>query len=388
MNIAFNTLIENPDKPTGSTVFFQKILAELQRLDYSNHYYLFVSPQNRHYFILEQPNFHYVNCFVSNEHRLLRILVSQLIIPVRLWQHKIDVYFSPMNISPFLVLSLARVVVYLYGTHHWQKGSSLGTIKTFYRKTLSQLAKQQTALFLANSVSCRNDILHHLKVPESRVRIVAEAFDHTLFNNRELTPAEHERLSKDYGLHMGKYILFVSQIYYYKNVHTLVEAFGKLTQRLNHPYELALIGRIDVRNTADGSYLDGLSALARLYHVEDRVKFLGFIAHEALFPFYRGAKLFVQPSLYETFGKTVIEAMACGVPVVGAKTGATPEVVGEGGLLFDPYDAEDLCAKMRRLLTEKKLYQACVRYGLEHAQQFTFERQARGLMEAFATAVS
>lgn len=387
MNIAFNTLVENPDKPTGATVFFQKVLNELQRLERTNHYFLFVSPRNRHLFKIDQPNFHYVNCFISNERNLPRILISQIIIPVRLWQHKIDVYFSPQNISPFLILSKCKVVVYLYGTHHWQKSSGLGAIRTFYRKVLSLCAKSQTSIFVANSVSCKDDMVRYLRVPESRVRLVSEAFDHVLFSPRGLTPAEKERL-RDHGLTEGRYILFVSMIYYYKNVHTLIDAFSKLRWQMNDPCDLVLVGRVDVRNTRKGTYLEKLQALTRKHQIEDKVKFLGFIPHEDLFPLYRGARLFVQPSLYETFGKPVIEAMACGVPVVGANAGATPEVMGGAGLLFDPNDSDDLCIKMHSLLTDEELYRNCVSKGLEHVRQFTFERQASGLMETLVAANS
>jgi len=385
MNIAFNTTIENPDKPTGSTVFFQKILSELQRLDHTNQYYLFVSPRNRNLYRVAKPNFHCINCFVSNERRLLRNLVSQVVIPIRLWQHKIDVYFSPMNISPFFVLSKAKVIVYLYGTHHWQKNNGMGMIKTIYRKVLSLCAKLQTSIFIANSTSCKEDIVRYLRLPESKVRVVSEALDHTLFSPRDLTPAEKELL-RNHGITEGRYVLFVSMIYYYKNVHTLVDAFGKLCRQIDHPYDLVLIGRVDVQNTGKGTYLELLQSLARKYQVLDRVKFLGYVPHDSLFLFYRGARLFVQPSFYETFGKPVIEAMACGIPVVGANVGATPEVMGGAGLLFDPNDPEDMCMKMHRLLTDEELRQDCGRQGLEHVRQFTFERQASGLMQAFGAA--
>ena len=161
-----------------------------------------------------------------------------------------------------------------------------------------------------------------------------------------------------------------------------------MNRRGRCPYDLALIGRIDVWKTSKGTYVDTLRSLARAYGVEDRVKFIGFVPHEELFPYYRGAHLFVQPSLYETFGKTVIEAMACGTPVVGADIGATPEVMGGAGLLFEPLSSDDLCAKMERMLADQTLRARCAQQGLEHAQQFTFNKQASGLIEAFRAATA
>jgi glycosyltransferase involved in cell wall biosynthesis len=385
MNIAFNTLVENPRKPTGSTVFFQRILREFGQLDRINHYFVLGSEASRHLCPSHLGNFQYVNCHATSERRLLREVVAQFVVPFQLWRDKIDVYFSPQNMSPLFLPGKAKVVVFLYGTHHWRNDSGMSALKRLFRKTASRLAKAQTTLFVANSEACKMDILQFLKVREAQIRVVPEACDLDLFGRRDLTPTELERLSKN-DLVPGRYLLFVSMIYYYKNVHTLVEAFGRLCQKEQHPYDLALVGRMDVKKVGKDSYPETIRTIAERYGIEKRIKFIGYIPHDDLFPFYRGAHSLIQPSFYETFGKSVLEAMACGVPIVGANTGATPEVIGDTGLLFDPKDPEQLCDQMRVLIRDKELYHRCSEKAWQRAQQFTFEEQALGLLEVFAAA--
>ena len=385
MKIAFNTLVENPRKPTGSTVFFQKILREFGRLDRVNQYYVLGSKSSRQLCPSGYANFQYVDCYANSERRLLREFIAQFVVPFRLWKDQIDVYFSPQNISPLFVPGKAKVIVFLYGTHHWRNDSGMSPLKRFFRKTVSRLAKAQTTLFVANSDACKMDILQFLRIPEAQIRVVPEACDFDLFGRRDLMPAELGRLS-EFNLVPGRYFLFVSMIYFYKNVHTLVEAFGRLCQKENHPYDLALVGRMDVTNVGKGSYIDTIRAIARKYGIEKRIKFVGYIPHDELFPFYRGARMLIQPSFYETFGKSVLEAMACGVPIVGSNTGATPEVMGDTGLLFDPKDPEQLCDQMRRLIKDEQLYHRCAERAGQRAQQFTFEQQAFGLIQAFTEA--
>lgn len=381
MRIAFNTLVENPLRPTGAMVFFVKIIEEFARIDKNNKYYILVSPKNRSFFNVKQENFYYVNCFVSHERKILGMIISQFVIPFRLWQKKIDVYFSPQNIFPFIIPNRAKVVIYLYGTHHWQKTNLMGEFRTIYRNILSWLAKYQTAQFAANSLVCHRDIVENLNVPDSKVSIVPEALDHSLFNTVPLSSEEIIMLKKN-DLEQKKYILFVSMIYYYKNVHTLVDAFAKLSKEFPE-LKLVLIGRNDLVNPKTKRYYENITNQITDNNLSKKIKFLGHIMHDKLPSFYKGAKLFIQPSFYETFGKTVIESMACGTPVIGSNTGATPEVIGESGLLFNPNSSDELYNKMNILCSDHLQYKYLAEKGIEHAARYTFTKQATKFIELF-----
>ena len=385
MNIAFNTLVDNPIKPTGSLVFFTKILEEFSRIDDRNQYFVLVSPTNRHLFKIHKNNFHYVNCYYSQDKKYRRIFFSQFIIPFRLLQHKIDVYFIPQNISPFIIPNKCKVIINLYGTHHWKDKNYLGEIRTIYRKIISILGRVQATKFIANSKSCQKDIIENLHIPETKVQVIMEALDHNIFNTDPLSEKEIEKL-KEKKLTPNKYFLFVSIIYYYKNIHTLIKAFSEI-YRLFPEYSLVFIGRIDLYKGSSREYYQKIKKMIINEQIEHQVIFLDYIPHEHLSVFYKGAKLYIQPSFYETFGKTVIEAMACGTPVIGANTGATPEVINNAGLLFDPNSSKDLTRKIKSILVDIEMYKKLRKLGIMRAKEFTFKKQAASLLNIFEESV-
>ncbi|MBC7249972.1 MAG: glycosyltransferase family 4 protein, partial [Anaerolineae bacterium] len=111
--------------------------------------------------------------------------------------------------------------------------------------------------------------------------------------------------------------------------------------------------------------------------LKDEVEFAGYVPAEELPLWYNAADLFVFPSLYEGFGLPPLEAMACGTPVVSSNAASLPEVVGEAGLLIDPYDVEGLAAAMRRVLTDRELSTQLRERGLRRARQFSWKEAAR-----------
>ena len=111
--------------------------------------------------------------------------------------------------------------------------------------------------------------------------------------------------------------------------------------------------------------------------LQDQVRFVGFVDDEHLPELYRGALLFVYPSLYEGFGLPVLEAMACGTPVITSNRASLPEVAGDAALLVDPTRPEALAAAMASILTDSELHQALCAKGLARAHTFTWDAVAQ-----------
>jgi glycosyltransferase involved in cell wall biosynthesis len=107
------------------------------------------------------------------------------------------------------------------------------------------------------------------------------------------------------------------------------------------------------------------------------VRFTGYVPDEDLPAIYSGADLFVFPSIYEGFGLPVLEAMACGIPVVTSNTSSLPEVAGDAALLVDPYSVDEIAAAMRRVLCDPDVAAELCAKGLQRAKQFSWERTAR-----------
>lgn len=370
LRIAFATLSENPLKPTGSLDLFQQTITGLLNRDPHSRYFILVSKANRHLFETSAPNATLVNAGSSNEHRLRRILSEQLVIPRLLRRHDIDVFFTSSGggIAPLWIPSRTRLVLAIYSTQHLRPGMQLGLLRSLYRRWMAIPSLKRATRVIVNSRMCLNEICSQVDV-RNKAALILHGMDPRRLHDAPLNDDERSRFMR-YGLRKP-YILFLSTIYYYKNAHTLVDAFGRLIAATGLPHDLVLVGRSD----SSDNYLATLRDIARRHGVEDRLRLTGPVPMDDLRSFYRMADVYVQPSFYETFGKTVTEAFFCGCPVIGANTSATPEIIGDAGLLFNPHDAGELTVCLRRVLTEPGLRESLIERGRQRAEQFTVERE-------------
>jgi len=113
------------------------------------------------------------------------------------------------------------------------------------------------------------------------------------------------------------------------------------------------------------------------------VIFTGYVPEEDLCLLYNAAQVFVYPSLYEGFGLSPLEAMACGTPTATSNTASLPEVVGDAALTFDPYQVDDMAAVLRTVIADAKLREQLARKGLDQARRFSWERTALRILAAF-----
>jgi len=123
--------------------------------------------------------------------------------------------------------------------------------------------------------------------------------------------------------------------------------------------------------------------MVRSLELGEEVNFIGWVPEEDKPPLYSGASLFVFPSLYEGFGLPVVEAMACGTPLIASKASSLPELVGEGGLLFDPHDPGELKEAMIGLLSDEQLASDLRAKGLKRAGDFSWERTAQETLAVY-----
>lgn len=166
-------------------------------------------------------------------------------------------------------------------------------------------------------------------------------------------------------------LLAVSDIYIQKNYHTLIEAFAKIKEK--HPeLTLNIVGR-----EIDKRYVDRVRGLVHDLGVEGSVRFHGYLEMNEIIEMYRTCEVFVFPSVVETFGNPLLEAMSAGAPIACSKTAAMPEVIEDAGLLFDPYDADDMAAKIERLLSDAELRTILGKKALDRSQLFTWDRTAQ-----------
>ncbi len=298
-------------------------------------------------------------------------LTEQWRLPSTIRRLRLDLFHSPYYIKPYLLPSPSLVTIYdLVPKLYPQYTPSLWRRSIF--EVAIRLAVASARRVICLSQSARDDLVRLLGVAPSKVSVTPAGVDERF---QPLGGEVVVRLRQSHGLPQG-YILNVGINKPHKNLVRLVEAFAKVkTGR-----KLVLAGREDPR------YRGAQEVVERL-GLQERVVFLGEVPEEELPALYNGAMLFIFPSLYEGFGLPVLEAMACGVPVVCSNSSSLPEIAGQAALMVDPFDVDALSKAIERVLQDDALRITMREEGLKRAAQFPWERTARETLAAYSEAL-
>ena len=236
------------------------------------------------------------------------------------------------------------------------------------RLTLKQAVKRSVAL-IAVSDSTKDDLVELMGADPQKVEVFYEA---------ALLGATGNPLSR---LERGGYFLFTGTLEPRKNVSTLLRAYALLPQEIRYQYRLKLAGK-------PGWGGEDYRALAGQLGVGENCDFLGYVSDSELEKLFRQAYALVYPSFYEGFGLPVIEAMACGTPVVTSNISSLPEVVGPEGLTASPHDPAAVVALMLRLVSEPALWDRQSQYLYLRSTQFNWEVIANQVVGSLERAVA
>ena len=375
MKIAINTLSENPYAPSGAQGYYINLLRELSEIGQDHQFYLFVSKANQHLFgPYAHDNMHKILFKHSNEHQKRRIFTEHFGFSSVIKKYDIDV----LNTGVAVLQCPCKLVVTMKTMHAYTNPKELPLKTLLYRRLVYNWTVRKADIIISNSRSHSQDLIKYLPVDKKKIALVYEALDHDLFKPVSDKSIYYDQLSK-----MGvtrPFILFVSSLWPYKNAETLIEAFAQLKGKLEQ-YQLIIAGF-----SRDDAYLGDLKKRIKEHQLEQRIVFTGGLPHETLAILYKTARLFVYPSLYETFGLTILEAMACGCPVITSNISSMPEIAGGAALLFDPKNVEDLTRQMITILGDDSAYQSRVNAGLKRATEFTWGKTAINTLYAFLSA--
>jgi glycosyltransferase involved in cell wall biosynthesis len=246
---------------------------------------------------------------------------------------------------------------------------------------LATSAARRAALILTDSECSLRDIERLLGIPGDRIRVIPLAADERF---RPAAPTEREdALRQRFGLR-GPVVFNVGGLDARKNLATLVEGFARALPELPDATRLVIAGRA---HTDNPRLYPPLEPVIRQWGVEGKVLLTGPIDEDDKLAFYRLADLYVFPSLYEGFGLSPLEAMACGTPVIVADRSSLPEVVETGGLLVDP-TPQKLGAAMIAVLTDEYDRRNLASRALEQAARFSWEDTARLTLAAYQEVLS
>jgi len=310
--------------------------------------------------------------------------VTSRVIPFpRLWTHvrlswemarrPPDVLFVPAHSLPLYAPRTSVVTVHDLGYLHYPEAHP--PFQRLHLHWSTRTSARRAARVIADSQATKSDLSKWYGIRPEKISIIYPGRDEALAQVRD--PQALAQVRQKYSL-PEHYLLHVGTLQPRKNLLRLVEAFRALigSNDLGRDYassSLVLAGR---RGWLAQPVLDRVKALG----LESRVRFLDYVAEEDLAALYSGADAYVFPSLYEGFGFTPLEAMACGVPVVCSRTSSLPEVVGEAAVLIDPLDVSVLARAIGAVLSRPELRASLVERGFGQIEQFSWSRCAQGTL--------
>ncbi len=299
-----------------------------------------------------------------------RILWEQLAQPILLRKIGAELYHGLGFTLPILGTRKSVVTVYDLSFLHFP--DAFKPWKQFYLSLFVRMSARKADRVIAISEHTRRDVIRLWKVPGDRVSV---AYGGVSPDFRPLPPEDVSRFKEKHGI-PEKFFLYLGTLEPRKNLPRLVEAYARAYGQDRSLPPLVIAG-------ARGWYYDEIFARVQALALEDRVFFPGFIPEEDLVLWYNAAEVFVYPSLYEGFGLPVLEAMACGKPVISSNAASLPEVVGEAGVMVPPEDVHALGQAMLSLWRDLDWRRSLASKAAKRARCFSWEETARATVAAY-----
>lgn len=358
---------------TGTSQYIRHLVRNLVRIAPEHTYYV-VTPDGSYRLAASEPL--KTLALTSRTAGLWKVWFEQVTFPRAAARLKADLAHVPYWGSPYsptvpTLVTIHDIIPLVLPAY---RGHAL--VRTY--TGLVQSAAANAHLVITDSQASKRDILAHLDVPEERVRVIH------LAAGSEFAPGTQDRrtdqgIRAQYGL-PKEYVLYLGGFDVRKNLVGLLQAWTFAEGPLGQYTALAIAGRLP-----EHSYFtpDPRKIVRALEIDPQTVSFPGPIKEVHKPAVYRGAVCFVWPSRYEGFGLPVLEAMSCGIPVIGSDTSSTPEVVGDAGILVSPDNVRGMAGAIIALVDESALRKRLSERAVRQAARFSWEETAQKTLEVY-----
>ena len=296
-------------------------------------------------------------------------LAGQLALKRRCAKDRLDLFHSPfypipLGISCPVVVTLHDLIPFLFRSDNWPKRF---LIKRGYR-----IAATRASRIITVSDHTARDVTKILHVSPQKITAIHNGVSHSDFHSKA-NPAEASDVARRYGIRSPYVVVGSARNWRTKNLPIALQAVALARQRSGLEFQTVVYGPPDGLLAAGGA-----DAWKQLNLVQT-----GLLPATEIARLFRHAQLFIMPSLYEGFGLTVIEAMACGCAIVTSNAGSLPEVAGEGAQLFDPVDVTGMATALARLLSDPAEQTKWRDRALRRAADFSWQKTAEQTIEVY-----
>ena len=356
MKIAFDGTVLHGRK-SGVGYYCEELLKAMLSMNHADQFYVFSHQPVQLDIASSNGNLKFTNSF----HFPIRAFYLHAILPRILDKVQPDLCHYTNFLAPISEDRPYVVTIHDMGLEVLRYSHPLA--KRIYTRPLIPRVARKARLILTNSEYSKWEIVRHLGLSEDRIRVTP------LAASPEFLPVPVRP--------RNPYFLYVGNLEPRKNLERLIEAFARMPRK---EHQLVIVG--------DSWYRGGaVEKKARSLGLNGEVKFLGYVPRAELPGLFSGATAFVYPSLLEGFGMPIIEAMACGAPVITSNSSALKEVAGGAAVLVDPLSVRELTEAMERVAQDSRLRAELSQKGVRRAAEFSWETTARLTLEAYREAV-
>lgn len=342
-------------------------IRQLQQIDHHNQYYILVSPGEDH--CLEPtPNFKIIELRCPSYP-----LWEQVALPLAIRRIKPDLLHCTSNTAPILCPAPLMITLHdiIFLEPRQSSSSSLyQNLGWYYRRfVVPRILPKCRKIITVSSFEC-NRIQEALQLDKERIKAIYNGFsDH-------FRPVDDAYQVSQKYIKERDYLFFLGNTDPKKNTACTLKAYGLYLEGSSRKLPLLIA---DIKEDA----VDALLRENALEHIKPHLRFSGYIHNTDLPSIYSGATVFLYTSLRESFGIPILEAMACGTPIITSNTSSMPEIAGKGAILIDPLNAEQISQKILELETDPELHSRIRAYGLQRVKQFSWRHTAQELLATY-----
>ena len=365
-------------KKHGMDMVALELIKNLQILDKKNEYFIFVKPDEDRNVLTETDNFKIIELSGGPYPTW-----EQIALPRAAKKYQCDILHCTSNTAPLFskipLITILHDIIYMESSYSKILSSSASSYQKFgniYRKLVVPRVVKQSKKVVTVSHFEKNRIADFfgMKNQETITAIYNGVSEHF----KPITNAEElKRVKLKYNL-PDNYLFFLGNTDPKKNTRGVLKAFSDFLKQTELDYKLVMLDY-------DGDELNKLLNDIGDKALKDKIVLTGYVVNTDLPAIYSQCKIFLYPSLRESFGIPMLEAMACGVPVITSNTSSMPEVSGDAAHIIDPTKPEEITSGIIKILDDKTYQEMLCKKGLERQKQFSWSNMAKEYLNLYET---
>ena len=353
----------------GNETYYRELIKEMIQFPCDHTFFLYYTDPRASEQIAPPERFRLERLRPS--HRILRIPFT---LPLRVRHDKLDVFHAQFIVPPFLKCKTVTTIPDIAFEHVPQ---FFPVRQRAWLKLLVRESAKRAVHIITVSEYSKRDLVETYGVSAEKITVTYEGA------GEEFIPLDREKakehLARKYGI-QDEFILYLGRLQARKNLARLVESYANV-RKSGLPHKLVLAGKQD-------SLFEPVLARIRELNLENDIVMPGYVAAEDVPAFFNAAEVFVYISFYEGVGLPILEAMACGTPVITSRGTSLEEVAGDGAILVDPMDESSIAEALTRVLSDADLRHRLGQAGLARSRQFNFKNAAEQTIGVYERAMA